>query len=274
VAGGQGVDYQMGLLTDDCPSLDDGNLEPCPSCFTMGDKASIITPSNADPGKALTDLISGVANGTGWGTCNGNFNATMSAASLALQPSILAGHNAGFLRDGASLAVVVYDPEGYVYDDGSPQKTSYYLDFFRSLKGGDASRVTVSMLYLGVLGAAQPQPRYSSLTSASGGMMVDTAAPDWTNEIPKLWATLSNSGSSGGFVLSGTPIASTIQVWLDGPPPGPGVTMPGLSVQQTNANGSWNWAYQPAKNSIVFNPQNFSLGSADTISVVYQLTCG
>jgi hypothetical protein len=274
VAGAGGVDYQMGLLTDDCPSLDDGNLEPCPTCFTKGNAASIITPADTDPGKALTDLISGVASGVGWGTCNGNFNATMSAAGLALQPNILAGHNAGFLRDGASLAVVVYDPDGYLYDEGSPQQTSYYLDFFRSLKGGDASRVTVNLLYLDTSGTHFPEPRYSALTSASGGVMMDTAAADWTNQIPKLWATLINGGSSGGFVLSGTPIPSTMQVWLDGPPPGPGVTEPGLSVPQTNQNGSWNWVYEPAKNSLAFNPANYSPGPSDTVTVVYDLTCG
>jgi hypothetical protein len=274
VAAGQGIDYQMGMLTDDCPNLDDGNLEPCPNCVTTGNSANIITPSNANPGTALTDLISKLTTLGGTGYCNGNYNATMAAAWSALQPNILSGHNAGFLRDWASLAVIIYDPDGYAEDEGSPQQTSYYLDFFKSLKGGDASRVSVSVLYLGIFGPFQPEPRYSALTNASGGVMVDTGAIGWTNEIQKIWATVTNGASNGAFVLSGTPIPSTIQVWLDGPPPGPDVTMPGLSVPQTNSNGSWNWIYQPAKNSLAFNPQNFTLGPADTVTVVYQLTCG
>ena len=29
VAAAQGIDYQMGVLTDDCPGMDNGNIEPC-----------------------------------------------------------------------------------------------------------------------------------------------------------------------------------------------------------------------------------------------------
>jgi hypothetical protein len=266
-----GVDYQMGVVSDECPDHDNGNIEPCPTCANIGTSPTIITPGTPNPGGALKDLIQQIANVGGTGTCQANYNATMTAGWTALQPGILSGHNAGFLRDGAALAVIVYDLDGYAEDEGSSQSTDFYLNFFSSLKGGDPQLVNVSMMYAGVYGAYTTGPRYTSLTQKSGGQLIDTAGPNWTKQINLLWNSV--SGGSGGFVLSGTPVPETIQVWLDGPPPGPGVTVHGLQIQQANPNGTWNWKYLPTSNSIVFNGQNISLGSTDTLTAVYTLAC-
>jgi hypothetical protein len=264
-----GVDYQMGVTSDECPGADNGNLEPCPTCTIQGTTPTIVTPSTSNPGGKLEDLIKRVGTLGGGGACQGNYNATMLASWTALQPGILAGHNTGFLRDGATLAVIVYDPDGYAEDDGSPQTTDFYLDFFNSLKGGN-QLVNVSMMYTGLYGPYPPTPRYTSLTLKSGGQLIDTTGPDWTKQINQLWSSVS---AGGGFILTGTPIPDTIQVWLDGPPPRPGVTAHGLQLQQQNPNGTWNWQYLTGSNSIVVNTQNIKLGANDTLAAVYTLTC-
>jgi hypothetical protein len=198
----------------------------------------------------------------------------MEAAWTALQPGILSGHNAGFLRDGASLAVIVYDPDAFLEDDGSPQATDYYLNFFSSLKGGNSQLVSVSLMYVGAYYVPHPTlgTRYTALTKGSDGLLIDTTGANWSAEVSQLWTAA--TGSLGALVLSGTPVPSSIQVWLDGPPSGPGVAMPGLQIQQMNANGSANWQYIASTNTLLINSQNVGLGSSDTVYVVYALACG
>jgi hypothetical protein len=271
VSAAQGVDYQMAVLTDDCPAFGNGSFEPCPGCFNDGMAATIVNPSMANPGKTLTDLIGTIASSAGTGTCNGNYNATMLSAWNGLQPNILAGHNAGFLRDNAALAVIVYDPDGYAEDEGSPQMPDYYLNYFGSLKGGDSQLISVSVMYMNVFGNFPAGRRYSALVGPSGGLMLDSTAANWANDVTKLWAAIASG--NGGFALSGTPIPDTIQIWLDGPPPGPGVTMPGLQILETNPNGTTNWTFVPSSNSVVFNSQNYTIGASDTVTVVYSLAC-
>jgi hypothetical protein len=203
--------------------------------------------------------------------CGADYEAPMIAAWGALQPNLLAGYNSGFLRDGATLAVIAWDPDGYAEDDGSPQSVQFYLDFFTSLKGGNTQLVNVSMMYTGLYGPFTTGPRYTALTRDSGGLLIDTTGPDWTTQITKLWGAV--TAGSGGFALSGSPVPATIQVWLDGPPPGPGVTTPGVQVPEQNPNGVVNWQYSPISNTVVINSQSYGIQATDTITVVYTLAC-
>jgi hypothetical protein len=267
------VDFQMAVVTNDCPRMDNGSFEPCPTCYNSGSSAFYLTPSSPDPGRTLEDLISQIAKGAGsflGGVCGGYYNGTLLAAWNALQPNLLSGHNAGFLRDGAALAVIVYDPDAADEDDGSPQSTDYYLNYFSSLKGGDSQLVSVSVMYLGE-NPPFSSPRYQTLVAASGGATIDSTGSNWTGEISNLWANL--SVGTAGYPLSGTPVPDTLQVWLDGPPAGAGVTAPGLPIPEMSSTGTWNWKYVPAFNSIAFNRQKLALSAADTVTVVYALTC-
>ncbi len=270
---GAGVDYQMAVLGDDCPARDNGNLEPCPTCYNQGDSPTFITPQTPDPGATLKSMITAISQGTGGFDCPA-YEAPMVAAWEALQPNILAGHNMGFLRDGAALAVIAYDPDGNLEDEGSSQTVDFYVNFFSSLKGGSTNLITVSLMYADVFEGGTktpPGPRYTSLAKTSDGLLIDTAGQNWTQQISQLWSNL--LGGSAGFPLSGTPTMGTITVWLDGPPPGPGVSAPGIQIQPGNPNGTWNWEYLPTSNSIVLNSANFSLLDSDTLTVAYSLAC-
>ena len=280
-----GVNYQMGIVADDCPPMDEGNIEPCSTCYNYGGAATYLTPSMPDPAGTLEGMIQKIALQPIFRDCM-SYEAPMTSAWKALQPTLLSGHNAGFLRNNAALAIIVFDPDAYglAEDEGSPDSTVFYLNYLTLLKGGDPGLVTVNLIWAHELecetNVCQPGPRYAALTSGSGGFLLDSARSDWADlNLSQLAASLSGAsnitgGQVGGYVLSSTPVLNSITVWLDGPPPGPGVTTPGLQIQPQNPSGVWNWQYNSASNSIVINIQNIVLGPNDTIAVVYSLACG
>jgi hypothetical protein len=271
----QGIDYQMGLVADDCPVIDNGNIEPCPGCYNNGDAPTIITPTTPDPGQTLMTMIQTISKSAGGFGCP-NYEAPVVAAWEALQPGLLSGHNAGFLRDNASLAVIAYDPDGNLEDEGSPQEPDFYINFFASLKGGDKSLISASLMYADVYDGwigTKPGPRYQALAKDSGGALIDTFGKDWTTQVTNLWTNIAGGSGIGAMILSGTPIPSTIEIWLDGPPAGPGVSAPGIQIPQQNSSGSSNWTYAANSNSIVLNSQFYTIGATDTLTVVYSLSC-
>ena len=70
-------------------------------------------------------------------------------------------------------------------------------------------------------------------------------------------------------------MVNTIQVYLDGPPPDQATAgqSPGVLLQPTNPNSSWNWQYDAISNSLEVNPLTVKLGATDTLFVTYTLGC-
>ncbi len=167
----------------------------------------------------------------------------------ALTPPLMApgGANAGFLRPGAALGVIVVTNE----DDQSFGSVGYYARFLRSAKGiGNENLSSFSSIagdvpngctppgqenYFG--SHADPAFRYVDLARRTGGVVgsiCDTTFEQTLLQIAQAIKTLRRI-----FPLTFTPDPSTLNVMVNG------ATIPSDPV-----NG---WTYQASINSIVFS---------------------
>ncbi len=109
----EGMDSHIAVMGDDYCAL--GQFEPCPTCGTVADSATIIIPRQRNAAKALASLLTSTINpspscGALSPGLEGPYEDTMlPAIYAALQPAVLAGHNASFLRDDARLLILVFN---------------------------------------------------------------------------------------------------------------------------------------------------------------------
>jgi hypothetical protein len=254
------VDFHMAVTdTDTCnaPGSDQGWFEPCANCqFETSPSATIITSQDADPMGELSGLIQ--MNMYNCQTAPQD-EQMFEAPYLALQPSLLAGHNAGFLRDNAYLAILAVD--GDAEDDLSPQSVQSYYDFYESVKG-DPTLFSFSYINEGLSQiTGGPVPRVTTMVQLTGGVEADTTTnlATWTGTLNQLWA--SAAATAYRYPLTGQPVASSIVVTLDG------VTYPA-----TGAHGNPQWSYDPTTNAVVFVPLA-APAAGDTVTVTYTVAC-
>jgi hypothetical protein len=252
------VDFHMAVTdTDTCsaPSADQGSFEPCSHCYNQtSPNALIITSQDSDPQGELAGLIQ-----------INNYACTSApqdeqifeAMYQALQPALLAGHNAGFLRDNAFLAVLAID--GDAEDDLSPQSLQAYYDALVGVKGDPA---LVSFNYVNQ-GLSQfgggPTARVSQLVSLTNGVEADTTTTVWDSVLNGLWA--SAAAAAYRYPLNGQPVATSITVDIDGTP-----------YPAVGSHGNEQWSYDATTNSIVFAPLA-APAAGSTVTVTYTVTC-
>ncbi|MHB8419636.1 MAG: choice-of-anchor D domain-containing protein [Myxococcales bacterium] len=259
-AGTANVDFHMAVTdTDTCntPGADQGSFEPCSHCYNAtSPNALIITSQDADPQGELSGLIQ-----------INNYACTsapqdeqiLEAMYQALQPSLLAGHNAGFLRDDAFLAVLAID--GDSEDDLSPQSLQAYYDALVTVKG-DPALVSFNYVNQGlsqIQGQGGPLPRVTQLVNLTNGVEADTTTTAWSGILNGLWS--SAAAAAYRYPLSGQPVASTVAVTLDGNP-----------YPQVGSHGNPQWSYDATTNAVVFTaaaaPQ-----AGDVVTVTYTVAC-
>ncbi len=280
-----GVDFQMAVTTaDSCGqnpppgNAEGGRILPCPGCKLDASTPTIITSADSNADDELAALL---AIGTEASSCNIDeefFEATYEALVSGVGATYNKANN--FVRPGASLAVIVVNGDNE--DDNSRTETpQWYASQFLAIKGLDHPEL-FSWSYIdptefGAAGGHQPfntlPQRLASMLSLVGGVAIDTTQNDWEQGIGDLWDQLRAARTQ--FTLSGSPDPSTIQVYLDGPPPGqvgPGQS-PGVLLPATDPNQSWNWSYEASTNQVVINPDSISLISTDTLYVAYTLAC-
>jgi hypothetical protein len=148
------------------------------------------------------------------GTTGGGFEMGLLAAHDALSEPLLSGANAGFLRDGASLAVIFVSDE----DDHSYGGVTYYKRFFTTLKEvGNERRVIMAAIVgespdgcSGANGAAVAGDRYLELVQGLGGSSASICAADFSVTLSQLGLTVAGLGRK--FILSQTPDPSSVVV--------------------------------------------------------------
>lgn len=125
-------------------------------------------PWQPKPGYASKGKFTGLPGATVASTANGNFSAVLKqnltfgmiidgsgteqpfeAVRLALSEPLLSGHNAGFLRPNAGLAVFLLTDA----DDQSPQPVQTYVDFLKQLK---SNAVTMHAAFIPSTAPAAP----------------------------------------------------------------------------------------------------------------------
>ncbi len=109
---------------------------------------------------------------------------------------------------------------------------------------------------------------------------LDIASTDSNNVVPVSLRGVSGgaiqidmfSGADHDLVLSAEPTPSSLQVFLDGPPPDatPAGQSSGAPLLASTPDGSANWTYQGASNSVLISA-TIPLQSSDSLYVEYQL---
>ncbi|MBI5498248.1 MAG: choice-of-anchor D domain-containing protein [Deltaproteobacteria bacterium] len=229
------VDYQLGLTTTDVsPDGEQGALVGAPA---------IITRASGDPVGAFTQraLVGVYGSGDEQG---------LEAARLALSPPLVVGHNRGFLRDRAGLAIIVVSDE----EDGSPLPVSAYVDFFTGLKAASGAPVIINAITGQATGCdtGYPAVRYEAAVQATGGVSASICDPDWATKLRQVGEAALLS--SNRFRLAGQPNAGTVTVTVNGTPVRAG------------------WRYDPASNTVIFEAAAQPSPGARVV-VSYQVQC-
>ncbi len=284
MAAASGVDYQMGVTTVEvCAQGDKGNIEPCSNChnksYNGSSDALILTPDLADPGQELQALLNNI-NVDPCDPCQdcnsccapgADDEHFLAAGQLALDPnSPAAPHNQGFLRPDAFLSLILVN--GDVEDDYSPDTWQSYVQFFQNLKA-DPSLFNVNYIISDPDAFVSAYPNLTAMVKQTGGVLVDSVNDKWAAEMAALWQTV--LASSTVFPLSGSADPTTLQLFVDGPPPDQVMAgqAPGIPLKQFNPNGTTNWTYNPISNTVVINASTVPLNNGDTLYVEYTLVC-
>ncbi len=171
------------------------------------------------------------------------------------------GRNAGFLREDASLEIIMLSDE----EDQSDATPAFYTDFFRSIKGfrNDALLHVSSIVGANVgtnvpdscesgAGSAEAGRRYAAVSDATGGSVGSICA----NNFGPFLQNIGNRafGLRVEFFLSRAAEPATIEVRVNGSPRNSG------------------WTYDDNTNSIVFE-RNSVPQPGDTIEVEYEARC-
>jgi hypothetical protein len=253
------IDLHMALTDDDyctAAGADHGSFEPCPNCqYTTnpadGTTTTVFTSQNANAEAEIAGLIPHPS----WNCASAGGDEHMfDGFYLALQPNILTGVNAGFLRPNAYLAILEIDDDAE--DDLSPTLGSVqaYYDFLVGVKG-DAALVSYSYVNQGLSSIPGGQnARVSQLVQMTGGVESDMSTNTWITDLVGLWTAATGLGQSI-FPLNGQPVATSVVVTVDG------VAVPAA-----------NWTYNAVSNAIDFVPATAPT-AGQTVSVTYTVAC-
>ncbi len=246
-AQGQGVDYQIAVTTTDvraAPTGQHGQFVGATRIITPG------TPSKESVFQSNVNVgIDGSPDEQGF-----------EGAYLALSPANLAGPNAGFLRPGAILAVVVVsDEEDQSVDPNNTAQyraVSFYQSFFQSMKPNG------SFIFSAIVGTTNPDcsspnglayyaPRYIQMAQATGGVVESICNPNWGQSLANIGVR--SFGLKKSFELSSQPVPATISVTLDGAPA---------------AAGSWTYDTLTNRVNFAVEPPSYT-----TIDIQYSVQC-
>ena len=222
-----GVDYHVGVVTTDVDDpVEAGRLQVRQGSFW-------IQPRTPDQAARFGQMVAlGV---------EGSIHESGRAATFAaLQPRD-DGFNAGFLRDDASLHVIVVSDE----DDASgtrPISRSAFVDYLRGRKRDP--HVTTFSSIVGPRREAgscalSPGEEYLQVTRQVGGAKLSICEDDWAPLMDELGELV--TGLRRSVVLSRRPVPDTIVVQME---QGAGV--------QTFPAPSDAWAYEEAATRVVF----------------------
>jgi Abnormal spindle-like microcephaly-assoc'd, ASPM-SPD-2-Hydin len=269
-----GIDFQMAVTSTSAvgaaPAVDVtqdfGYLEPCDHCWNQGSTATIVVPgSSPDPASVLAPLLSigGIpAFQVIWDVdCPAFDDQFFESFTEALQPDLLAAHNAGFLRPNSVLAVVGLGDDD---NDESVGSFSFFYNFLAGIKGRDR----VSFSFAGNPSSDQFNSRVDHLpgllVELTGGVNVDSSQPGWMDQLAQVWTRIADQLFR--YPLSSLPAD---------PNPYDAVAHPGgLQVRvagQAVLDSSWH--YDPVGNAVIFEPSGAPTAGA-ALTVGYALGCG
>ncbi|HUB07050.1 MAG TPA: choice-of-anchor D domain-containing protein [Myxococcales bacterium] len=259
------IDLHMAVTdTDFCsaPGADQGHFEPCANCqFAAnpgdGTLTTVFTSQNPQAQAEVTSLIPHPA----WNCASAGVDEHMfDGWYMALQPALLSGANAGFLRPNAYLAILEID--GDAEDDQSTDlgTVQAYYDFLVGVKG-DPALVSYSYVNQGLSSLpGGANARVSQLVQMTGGVESDTTTSTWITDLIGLW-TAATGLDQAIFPLNGQPVPTSVVV-----------TVNGVQVPATSASGAAQWSYNAVSNAVDFSPGSVP-SPGQTVTVTYTPAC-
>ncbi len=247
------VDFHMGLITTDMTTsyaqgqLQSGPLHP----------EKVLTPTTANLAPKFEAKWNVGGAGSGHETC-------LAAVTAALAPPLTNGHNAGFLRDDASLRVLCMTNA----PDQSGAPWTLHRDALWRVRG-HPRRSDVSFSAIAGFGPTTPgcfydsgpeDGRYAELVSATFGFREEVCTTDWTKTVNELGEHL--FGPRRHYFLGGRrdPQAQ-VTVEIDGVP-----------VPSQAPGGSVAWTLNGAQNVIEF-ASGYAPAPGQTLKLHYPTAC-
>ncbi len=187
--------------------------------------------------------------------------APLQAARLALDYPNVDDYNAGFLRNEATLYVILVTDE----PDQSNGPYELYVDFFQNLKGvGNPDLLNISAISgpppNGCTTAAENQYDFDAV-NAAGGEFRSICTADWSDLINDLGLDVFNARRQ--FPLDRPATASTIEVR---------VCDLGGSCSAVGQDATDGWVFDAGANAVVFNGASIP-GPGETVEVEYVAVC-
>lgn len=174
----------------------------------------------------------------------------LAASAAAVSPAMLAGPNAGFLRDDARLYVVYVTDE----QDASSGTPASFQNSVLASKGGDTSQV----FFAAITGpnpigcwSADAGSRYLEIVDATGGLFGSICDSDFGVTLQNLAFEVTSVGNN--FPLTEVPDPTTIQVMVNGIP------------QATTT-----WLYSATANAVQFIP-GYEPAGGDAVTISYDV---
>lgn len=199
------------------------------------------------------------------GTGGNGQEAGLEAARIALSAKMLNGINKGFLRKSASLSIMVFSDE----PDQSPQPASFYVSYFKGLKGGPR---TDQFRFHAVIGyepstksnrcggnggnrtdEARSSGRYLAVVQATQGVVASICNTSWASVLKQV--SILTFSQKKQFFLTRPADPKTIQVTING---------------KASLPGAGGWTYNASSNTIEFNNPP---APNSTIVVKYKAIC-
>jgi hypothetical protein len=225
-------DYRVGVITTDNPNF----------------QGPVIDNNTPDPvGTFQAQALVGI---------NGSGNEMgLEMPYQCTQPAADAGPGGQFLRDTATLSIVILSDEedhsGPSYYSLTPVQD--YIDYWLGIKGGNTDLVRVNAIAGDVpnptCGTAEAAHRYLEAVDATGGEFVSICATDWGANLEQV--ALGSISQHHSFALTEAPVPLTIVVRIDG-------------IETTVG-----WHYDERVQSIVFNADSIPAGGS-TIEISYE----
>ena len=196
------LDFQLAVTTTDTD-------DPSQSGRFVGNP-KILKPTTGNLSGAFTSNVNVGIGGSG-------DERGLEGARLALSDPLLSGENAGFLREGAILAIIIVSDE----EDQSPLAVSDYVNHFLSLKGGDPAKVNLSVIVgdtpngcTSTDAEADAGHRYKEASGALNGVFGSICADDFGPILDQLGNSI--AGLATAFPTTYEPVADSIRVLVDG----------------------------------------------------------
>lgn len=240
------ADYHIGVTTTDTTGR-----RYAAGCLQGGDD-KIITPQTNSP-------IAAFSRNVRVGTSGSSTERGLQAAWSALQPSALNSCNKDFYRSEAMLSVIFVSDE----PEQSRNPVSFYLNFFRNLKGNQSQLLTASAIVgpertgcATRFGSAGPGKRYRDVANALGGVTASICSGNWASTLNQIG--VASFGRRSSFALTRQALPSSIIVKVND-----------KTVPRDVATG---WTFDEKTNTVTF-AKTYIPPIGAIIRITYKVAC-